>query len=296
MLTSPDTHSLTPDPIRGPEALPIFFVNAFADGFYHGNTAAVVILEAYPPDSALLRLAAEFGFSETAFLLRLGPAEYQLRWFTPEVEVPLCGHATLASAMSLFSSLEADSATLSFHSLSGELSARRRGELIELDFPLERMTPATVDPSLLRAIGPTLPQEVLSARDSRNLVLVYSDPAVIHSLNPDFTRLKAMSGLPWLGIAVTAPEAGRDYICRYFAPWEGINEDPVTGSAQTYLAPWWAQRLGKNILQGAQVSQRGGAFEVEVLDARVLIRGRAFIYLKGALAVDVAQHSNAAKT
>lgn len=264
-------------------SLPVYFVNAFADRYYQGNTAAVVLLEAYPSDAKMLALAKEFGFSETAFLRRLGSSEYQIRWFTPEVEVPLCGHATLASAQALFSSLEAASGQISFQSLSGQLSARRRAGQIELDFPAEPAVTQAVDADLLQAMGSVQPMEILSARASRNLILVYATPQVVRDLEPDFARLAAKKDLPYFGIAVTAP-APDGYICRYFAPWEGINEDPVTGSAQTYLAPYWAARLRKKVLQGFQASERGGAFEVEVLPERVLIRGKAFIYLSGEIA------------
>lgn len=262
---------------------PVYFVNAFADRYYQGNTAAVVLLEDYPPEAKMLALAKEFAFSETAFLRQLSSSEYQIRWFTPEVEVPLCGHATLASAKALFSSREAAADQIRFQSLSGELIASRFAERIELDFPAEPSVAHALDPEVLQAIGSVPPEEVLSARASRNLILVYARPELITALEPDFPRLAAFQDLPYFGIAVTAP-APEGYICRYFAPWEGINEDPVTGSAQTYLAPYWAQRLGQNLLQGYQASKRGGAFEVEVLPERVLIRGRAFIYLSGELA------------
>ncbi len=259
---------------------PVWFVNAFAAGYSGGNTAAVVLLTDFPDDSRLLALASEFGFSETAFLRRLAPARYHIRWFTPEVEVPLCGHATLASARALFSSRERDSGKLSFTSLSGELTATLKGELIELDFPAENPVACSVEPSLVEALGPHQPLESLGARNSRNLILVYADPQQVLELRPDFTRLVAMAGLPWLGIAVTAP-CPDGYICRYFAPWEGINEDPVTGSAQTYLAPYWSVKRGLKVLKGWQASQRGGTFEVEISSARVLIRGQAFLYLQG---------------
>lgn len=259
---------------------PVWFVNAFAADYFGGNTAAVVLLADFPDDSRLLALAKEFGFSETAFLKALAPARYHIRWFTPEVEVPLCGHATLASARALFSGPESGCGKLSFTSLSGELAATLRGDLIELDFPAENSAACSVEPALVEALGPHQPLESLSARNSRNLVLVYAEHQQVLDLQPEFPRLAAMTGLPWLGIAVTAP-CPEGYICRYFAPWEGINEDPVTGSAQTYLAPYWSAKLGLGVLNGWQASQRGGTFEVEISSARVLIRGRAFLYLRG---------------
>ncbi|MDP2172864.1 MAG: PhzF family phenazine biosynthesis protein [Candidatus Cloacimonadaceae bacterium] len=259
---------------------PVYFVNAFSENYYTGNTAAVVLVEEYPSDGEMLALAAEFGFSETAFLQRIGAGEYQIRWFTPEVEVSLCGHATLASAKSLFAFREKDADLLTFQSLSGRLTARRKEGLIELDFPLETSVQHTVDAALLQALSPLCPMEILSAGASRNLILVYPDAQNILDMRPDFEALAAMKDLPYFGIAVTS-SGYFDYVCRYFAPWEGINEDPVTGSAQTYLAPYWSAKLNKTILKGYQASRRGGDFEVEVLNSRVLIRGKAFIYLSG---------------
>jgi PhzF family phenazine biosynthesis protein len=260
---------------------PVFFVNAFAEGFYRGNTAAVVVLDKYPEDQEMLALAKEFGFSETAFLVRSGKATYHLRWWTPEVEVPLCGHATLASAASLFSSAEKETDLLTFRSRSGILSARRAGEQIELNFPVERPVPHDTDQEIVEALAQGQPLETMSARQSRNLVYVYPSYQTVLDMKPDFARLKNIDPVPCFGIVVTAPGKDTDYICRYFAPWEGISEDPVTGSAQTYLAPYWAKRLGKNELSGFQASERGGAFSIDVLDTRVLIRGKAFIYMHG---------------
>ncbi|HNT51925.1 MAG TPA: PhzF family phenazine biosynthesis protein [Candidatus Syntrophosphaera sp.] len=266
------------------QALPVYFVNAFAGGWYRGNTAAVVLLEEYPPDAALLALAREFGFSETAFLRRMAQGEYRIRWFTPEVEVPLCGHATLASAAALFELQAGKGGLILFQSLSGPLSAKRMGESIELDFPSDPPQAHAADPAVLQALSQTTPRDTLFASGTRNLVVVYADPRPVLQMQPDFGALAAFSGLPYFGIAVTAPGVEQDYICRYFAPWEGINEDPVTGSAQTCLAPYWSERLDKPILRGFQASARGGAFEAEVAGSRVLISGRAFIYLRGEVA------------
>ena len=171
----------------------VFFVNAFTDAWHKGNTAAVVILDEYPDPSQMLALASEFGFSETAFLKQLGPARYHIRWFTPEVEVPLCGHATLASAKALLSSGE--SGRIIFESLSGELAATPKGELIELDFPAEMTQPCEVEAALLRALGPDDPLEALSARASRNLILVYADQRQVMNLKPDFAHLAGFSHL-----------------------------------------------------------------------------------------------------
>lgn len=262
---------------------PVWFVNAFADGFYTGNTAAVVLLQEYPPDADLLALAREFGFSETAFLKRLNAGEYRIRWFTPEVEVPLCGHATLASARCLFDNEAANLAEISLHSLSGDLRARRKKDLIELDFPADIPEQHAADDEVLLALGNPRVGETLLAPRTKNLIAVYPSAADVLALRPDFARLSGRTDLPYFGIAATALGTDQDYVCRYFAPWEGIDEDPVTGSAQTFLGPYWSRRLKKPILSGYQASARGGYFEVEMSLPRVLIRGQAFVYLRGEL-------------
>ncbi|MBW6513655.1 MAG: PhzF family phenazine biosynthesis protein [Candidatus Syntrophosphaera sp.] len=260
---------------------PVFFVNAFTVGFYQGNVAAVVKLEDYPANARLLALAREFGWSETAFLKRMARNEYQIRWFTPEVEVPLCGHATLASAQCLFAGEEANLEEIRFQSRSGVLSARKKGASIELDFPADPPHLATAEKAVLQALGPAYPSEALLAPATRNLVVVYPAPELVLALRPDFATLAGLEEAPYFGIAATARGNDQDYICRYFAPREGINEDPVTGSAQTFLAPYWAEKLQKKVLRGFQASARGGSFEVEVRQERVLIRGRALIWLEG---------------
>ncbi len=261
---------------------PVWFVNSFTSDWNRGNPAAVVLLEEYPPDSSLLALASEFGFSETAFLRKLAPGRYHIRWFTPEVEVPLCGHATLASARALFSTSEKDAGRIAFSSLSGELSAVRKDDLIELDFPGEIPEPCEISAEVAAALGGAVPLEAMSARASRNLILVYADYSDIIRLQPDFPRLAGITDQPWLGIAVTAP-CPRGYVCRYFAPREGIDEDPVTGSAQTYLAPYWSAKLDLKVMLVLQASERTGTCEVELSDHRVLIRGQALLYLRGEL-------------
>jgi len=261
------------------------FVNAFASGLFDGNTAAVVRVEEYPTSAEMLSVARLFGFSETAFLRREAKTEYQIRWFTPEVEVALCGHATLASAGYLFASSEQDADLISFHSLSGQLMARRAGQQIELDFPLDIPTPYQPEEAVLKALGEVKSVETLFAAATRNLVIVLKTPAAVQRMKPDFAALAALKEQPYFGIAVTAAtEEG--YICRYFAPWEGINEDPVTGSAQTFLAPYWAGVLGRNELQGYQASERGGKFSVRVQEKRLLLRGKVVVYLQGVLNLD----------
>lgn len=265
------------------KSVPVRFVNAFANGLFDGNTAAVVLLDAYPEDAVLLRIARLFGFSETAFLVPSSSADYHIRWFTPETEVSLCGHASLASAKVIFEHLRPDKDTIRFASLSGELIICRVGEMIELNFPLDVPISYAPPPEVLRALATYLPKACFLAPGTKNLLLIYESAEQIKSLNPDFVALTPIQGLPFYGIAVTAATGENSYICRYFAPWEGINEDPVTGSAQTFIAPYWAEVLGMQSLTGYQASSRGGHFSVEIKGDRVLISGKAVIYLEGSV-------------
>lgn len=264
---------------------PVYFINAFAEGYYQGNTAAVVIVDEFPEQSKLQALAKEFNFSETVFVKAIAGGRFHIRWFTPEVEVALCGHGTLAAAKALFAANIASNDRISFDSLSGELIASKKDELIELDFPVDTPVAFEVESAVVDLVSPNQPVEILYAAKTNNLILVYASPEQVLTMQPDFAKLTAYKSNKFFGIAVTAAGTNElDYICRYFAPWEGINEDPVTGSAQTFLAPYWGKRLGKNELEGFQASQRGGRFHLEVKGTRVLISGKAFIYLKGEIA------------
>ena len=268
---------------------PLYLVDAFAERIGTGNTAAVVRLDQYPAVELMQELARELNFSETAFLVPEPEGKYHIRWFTPEVEVALCGHATLASAQVLFTHYEQDVTELRFSSLSGTLVCRKREKAIELDFPVDESQAATVPAEVIAALGGVEPVEVKYAPATRNLILVYADTDDVLKMRPDFAALHKLERGAWFGLAVTAVAQGReDYICRYFAPWEGINEDPVTGSAQTFLAAIWADKLGKTILRGYQASARGGRFEVELARPRVLIRGKALIYMAGIVEMDEA--------
>jgi len=263
---------------------PVYFVNAFTDHYYKGNQAAVVLLEDFTSDSSLQSLAAEFGFSETAYVKRLGFGKYAIRWFTPETEVKLCGHATLAAAKALFSDVIPHEKLILFQSLSGDLLAKKIGEDIQLDFPVDEPVKIESDNRMLKALSQANADEVLYAPLTKNLIVVYNDTDTILSLKPDFTELAKLKSDDIFGIIITAGFQGNyDYICRYFAPWEGINEDPVTGSAQVCLVPYWSKRLGKVELAGFQASKRGGDFQLQLDNTRVLISGKAYIYLKGEL-------------
>lgn len=263
---------------------PVYFVNAFAENFYKGNQAGVVLVDEFPHDSSMQSLAKEFGFSETTFVKRMGFGKYHIRWFTPETEVKLCGHATLAAAKALFHDVIPHEKLILFQSLSGDLLARRLGEDIQLDFPIDEPVKFDSDKRIVAALSQANVEEVLYASNTKNLIVVYKDADTILSLKPDFDELNKLKSENIFGIIITASFTGNyDYICRYFAPWEGICEDPVTGSAQTSLAPYWSKRLSKEVLNGFQASSRGGDFTVQITTNRVLISGKAYIYLKGEL-------------
>lgn len=263
---------------------PVYMVNAFTEHFYKGNQAAVVAVEEFPSDTSMQSLAREFGFSETAFVQRLGFGKYAIRWFTPETEVNLCGHATLAAAKVLFHEIIPHEKLILFQSLSGDLLARKKGDDIQLDFPIDEPSKIETDNRIVKALSHWNAEEILYSPQTRNLIVVYKEADTVLALKPNFQELEKNKSDTVFGIIVTASFTGNyDYICRYFAPWEGINEDPVTGSAQTCLAPYWAKKLNKSVLAGFQASSRGGDFKVEVDGNRILISGKAFIYLKGEL-------------
>lgn len=259
--------------------LPIYWVDAFTDRVFGGNPAAVVPLESWPEDALLQRIANENGLSETAYFVRTGPARAELRWFTPAVEVDLCGHATLATAHVLFNELGQLESPVLFDTKSGPLSVARRGDMIELDFPARPAKPAEPTEVLLRGLG-RRPDDVL--RSERMWLCVYGTEDDVTALAPDHAALApAVPGR----IIVTAPGKDCDFVSRFFAPDAGVAEDPVTGSAHCTLVPYWAGRLGKTRLHARQVSRRAGELWCELDSGRVRMRGRGAPYLKGRIAV-----------
>lgn len=260
--------------------LPLYWVDAFTHRVFGGNPAAVVPLAEWPEDALLQKIAFENGLSESAFFVRTGDAHYRLRWFTPKVEVDLCGHATLASAHVLFRELGQAGEVVTFDSRSGPLRVRRQPEdKLELDFPPLPVGPVRAADELISALGRD-PEEVLG--DSRRWMCVFAQAADITSLTPDHARLATLR--PGR-IIITAPGDDCDFVSRYFAPDAGITEDPVTGSAHCTLVPYWAARLGKTALHARQVSARGGELWCELAGAgpaaRVRIAGQAVLYLRG---------------
>lgn len=260
-------------------ALQIFQVDAFTDKPFRGNPAAVCVLPEAGEERWMQAVAMEMNLSETAFLHGVEDG-YNLRWFTPAVEVDLCGHATLASAHILWQTglLKPDEQAR-FHTRSGLLTAQPRGELIELDFPATPESPTAAPDRLEEALG-------LKAKyvgKTRFDYLVEADSArTVRALQPDFTLLRR---LPVRGIIVTsADETGEyDFVSRFFAPASGIDEDPVTGSAHCSLGPFWRQRLGKDQFNAYQASPRGGMVRVQVQDDRVLLGGKAVTVMRGEL-------------
>ncbi len=258
--------------------IPIYQVDAFADRVFAGNPAAVCPLEAWLPDATMHAIAAENALSETAFLVR-EPAGWAIRWFTPEVEVDLCGHATLASAHVVLETLEPGASRVSFRSPSGELLVVRDGERLAMTFPRRPAVPCVTPPALVRGLG-RAPRETLRSRD---FLAVFESEADVRGLAPD---LEAIRGLDVLGVIATAPgSGGADFVSRYFAPQAGVPEDPVTGSAHCTLIPYWSARLGRRSLRARQVSRRGGDLACEDLGDAVVIAGRAVRYLEGTITI-----------
>ncbi|HYH18577.1 MAG TPA: PhzF family phenazine biosynthesis protein [Azospirillum sp.] len=259
--------------------LPIYQVDAFADAVFAGNPAAVVPLESWLPDERLLAIAAENNLSETAFVVPAG-ADYAIRWFTPAVEVDLCGHATLAAAFAVATAIDPGRERIDFRSRqAGRLTVERQGDLFVLDFPSRPAARTDVPPGLVAALGGVEPEAVLRARD---ILVVCRDDETVRAIQPDMARLAALGD----AVCVTAPGTdGADFVSRFFAPAQGIPEDPVTGSAHCTLIPYWAARLGKTKLSARQVSARGGALACEQRGDRVKIGGKAVLYLEGTIQV-----------
>jgi len=255
---------------------PIFQVDAFTTRRFAGNPAAVVPMDRFPDDATLQAIAAENNLAETAFLVRKGDGEYFLRWFTPAVEVPLCGHATLASAAVVMERLEPGRNCVVFHSASGPLTVRRAGAGYVMDFPARAFELVAIPPGLAEALG-VVPIEVYV--NAFNYMAVLPDEQIVRGLVPD---MPAIARMDRLGVIVTAPgNENYDFVSRYFAPAKGIPEDPVTGAAHCMLAPYWAKRLGKTEFRAFQASRRGGEILCRVVGNRVELEGSCVFYLEG---------------
>lgn len=262
--------------------VPLYVVDAFADRPFAGNPAAVCPLDGPRPDEWLQNVAMEMNLSETAFVWPEGDG-YRLRWFTPVVEVDLCGHATLAASHVLWETGRVPSGrTIRFETRSGTLTAEPRGGLIELDFPAKPATLGSVDETVVAALGTKANAYGLNGMDA---FVVVANEAEVRRLQPDFRQL---CNVGVRGVIVTAQaDAGTDYdfVSRFFAPGSGIDEDPVTGSAHCCLAPYWGERLGKTEMMGYQASTRGGTIRVRLVGSRVKLGGTAITVTRGELLV-----------
>ena len=257
--------------------LTLYQVDAFSGRPFSGNPAAVCPLESWLDTRLMQQIAQENNLSETAFFVPEGE-EFGLRWFTPEMEVDLCGHATLASAYVLFEHLEPSLNKVIFSTRSGRLEVKQEDDLLVMDFPSRPPEVAAIEAGLVPALG-VEPEIILKSRD---YLVVYQSEQQVRELQPDFMRL---SELDCLGVIVTAPGESVDFVSRFFAPGAGIPEDPVTGSAHCTLIPYWSERLDKTKLQARQLSARGGELFCEHHGDRVNIAGKAVLYLIGKIAV-----------
>ena len=257
--------------------IPFHHIDAFTGRVFSGNPAGVCFLDSWLDDALLLSIAAENNLSETAFLVKRD-GFYELRWFSPAIEIDLCGHATLAGAFAIFSHREPAAGSVDFLTKSGKLSVRRGGELLFMDFPSRKPTTCGFPVNLANVLGRE-PREVLAARD---LLVVYETEEEIRGLKPEMDGILA---LEQFAVIVTAPGRKADFVSRFFAPKVGVPEDPVTGSSHCTLVPYWAERLGKRELHAFQLSARGGELFCTDRGERVTIGGRAVEYLSGELTV-----------
>jgi PhzF family phenazine biosynthesis protein len=255
--------------------IPVYQVDAFASRVFSGNPAAICPLKKWLPDEQMQAIAAENNLAETAFFVP-NQDGYDLRWFTPKVEVDLCGHATLASAFIIFHDLAPAAKSVRFETKSGALIVTRDGDLLSLDFPARPPAECEVYPQLVAALGGQ-PETILAARD---YLAVYSSEDEVRKLAPNMEMLMQIDRF---AVIVTAPGKQVDFVSRFFAPAKGVPEDPVTGSAHCTLIPYWSKRLGKKKLHAQQVSARGGELWCEDRGDRVIISGKAVRFLEGSI-------------
>jgi PhzF family phenazine biosynthesis protein len=274
----------------------IYQVDAFTDKIFGGNPAAVIPLDDWLPDSLMQKIATENNLSETVFFVPVPgqpiinnstdplvltsivsetPLSYDIRWFTPAVEVNLCGHATLASAWVLFNLLEHPSDTIVFHSASGPLVVTKNGDLLSMDFPSWMPAPLDLVPEFISdSLGG---ENIINAYQYRDLLIELADEQAVANCKPDFSLLKKHFDK----VIITAAGSDVDFVSRFFAPASGIDEDPVTGSAHSQLIPFWSRRTGKKKLTAKQLSARGGYLVCEDVGERVIIAGKARLFMKG---------------
>ena len=260
----------------------IYQIDAFTDKIFGGNPAAVCPLDSWPADTVLQNIAIENNLAETAFFIHLEGNKYHLRWFTPEIEIDLCGHATLASAYVIFNELNQEADELVFESKSGILKVKKQGAYLELDFPSRPPVKADLPATIADALS-IQPVEVWKSRD---YLLVYNSEEEVQKLIPNVGLLNEINSSPG-GIIATAIGAADevDFVSRFFTPQASVFEDPVTGSAHCTLVPYWSERLGKTSFRALQISDRGGELLCKLKGDRVTIKGKAVKYLEGRIIV-----------
>jgi len=253
----------------------VYYVDAFAEKLFSGNQAAVCPLKEWVPDDVMQSIAAENNLSETAFFTG-SKGRYQLRWFTPVSEIDLCGHATLASAYVIFNHVDRPIKEVVFDTKSGVLKVKKEGDLLTMDFPSQMPKECKAPFKLLSALN-CKPVEVLKALD---YIVVLPDESIVKYIEPD---MELMKKLDLRGVAVTAKGKDADFVSRFFVPKYGINEDPVTGSSHCELAPYWSKKLGKKELRAIQLSKRGGEILCKDMGDRILLFGKAVLYMEGVI-------------
>ena len=258
--------------------IPLYQIDAFTSRVFGGNPAAVCPLDAWLPDATMQSIGRENNLSETAFIVPRGD-DYEIRWFTPACEVDLCGHATLASGYAVFHILDPSRTSVSFSSKSGPLNVKRQDDTIVMDFPARPASQIDPPRGLLDALN-VKPAAVFKAVD---YMAVFERESDVRALRPDMAKLAELNSVR--AFICTAPGDEVDFVSRFFAPKQGVPEDPVTGSAHCTLIPYWSKRLGRNPLRALQLSARGGEIFCEDLGDRVGIAGKAALYLEGAIHV-----------
>ena len=258
-----------------------YIVDAFTDTVFKGNPAGVCLLEDELDDITMQSISAENNLSETAFLIKRD-GYYDLRWFTPKVEIDLCGHATLGSAFILMNFVDVTMSEICFKTKSGTLTVKKREDLYELDFPSRKTQEIAVTAEMTQAIGDTVLEAYIS-NNERDLLLLLKNETQVQRATPDFSLLKELASH---AVTITAKGNTVDFVSRFFAPNMGIDEDPVTGSAHTGLIPFWSERLKKEKMTATQLSTRGGILFCENCGDRVKIAGKAVLYLQGEILID----------
>ena len=257
--------------------LSLYQVDAFTDKLFGGNPAAVIPLKKWISDELMQKIALENNLSETVFFVasKEKAVDYDIRWFTPEVEINLCGHATLASAYVIFNILKSKKKKVVFHSKSGLLTVTKKGKLLEMDFPSWKPEKITdYPPELIASLGNP---EIAGVYQYRDYLVELTNEEAVKSMVPDFTLMKKAVEK----VIITAPGKDVDFVSRFFAPTAGVNEDPVTGSAHSQLIPFWSYKLAKDKMTAKQLSKRGGDISCQQIGERVIMGGHCVFYMKG---------------